>query len=955
MSISVQPVNDNLERFYADFIRPPRKKILMTPLALLESDQNLYRCSMIYRVLLKRYPDLSANLSLGRSHGYLAKKIQEIQRSTEYRGITAKRSAMFAEGSGTLRIFSDSGAMICTIHMAGVSTPQKRLDTLFHSDHLVRLSQLFFDMNVFPTDVAIINNFFYVLEAHAKTESHTLRDIFMALESEWLSYTLNDFNYTKIIHPYIPEAPNSYEWSLLQENVENSRILDNAALQSRGVFDPGNFASCATAHRHSLVAVHAGEIETVIMVIVVSFESSSSTSTSTNIRNEAHFSDESFKTFLIKLLPVQQSLEKENININKNDCAFVNFVFYRQLVGCVYLSLNSCGKCITRENTVIRVADLQEWMQLSTESVPRGSDSIEASEGRSSFSVIENVLDIMSTHVVRLSSIFYLRDRLPYVTFVIRQPEWLVQMGYQSILGRKAEPAAVALQSESFYKKLSACGSAYHKFTYMYDLLHELLHSKEYNDNLEVDSAVFNHIMSATSMRTPTSSGGSDDKRTRIKYYGCFGTSGYAICCKLIVWALHMQGADIQFVMLDNYHQAPELNKYDELLIKLSVNVLAKYDIVVVHSVPTLWDKIRLYERARNPNMTMYGITVWETERIPKNWIEPMARMNVISCPCDYNKRVFEVDVKGPPVETVHHPIVLLCEGKENKQHMDVIFREHGVTDSTYKFYTINEYNGRKGISDLIRIYAETFEHEDDVFLYIKTSCHQSREEISAYLDKLHVALGKKLPKMSIDIIILSEEEITAVHSMNDCFVSLTKGEGTGYTSCQAALLGKPIIISRYSATPEYIKSAFFVDVEMHPTIYCDRVFAKHRNCGTRCVFNPNYDSSFQTWGIPVAEQVKQRMRYCFEQKIRQGDPDTASYIREHFSLENVGRQFLDSLKRAVELGSDKALSVDSGVEPVAPAGDNKSDVHFALPSIFGHIFKPHIDCDHTTVNLKFE
>jgi len=108
-----------------------------------------------------------------------------------------------------------------------------------------------------------------------------------------------------------------------------------------------------------------------------------------------------------------------------------------------------------------------------------------------------------------------------------------------------------------------------------------------------------------------------------------------------------------------------------------------------------------------------------------------------------------------------------------------------------------------------------------------------------------------------LDYNILSEEQINGIHRKCHCYVSYTKGEGTGYTSCQAALEMKPIIIGNYSACREYLKDVEFVDVEEKPSIFCDLNYERHlKNCSENmCIYNKWFDPRYQKWGVPIREQ----------------------------------------------------------------------------------------------------
>jgi glycosyltransferase involved in cell wall biosynthesis len=965
MSISAMEVNESLSKFYAGLSKPPPKCVLSTPPSVLQTEFVMYRCSLAYRLLLNRYPDLESNLSIPQTKCYFSRKLSEIYKSLEYSKIDNKRWILYSDSTRLLKVYGSPSVVLLAISLYNL-TPQNNLHTLCDPLLLVKLAIYFAQNKIYPEEVAILYNQFFVLKAKDNSDSkYSLKDIYLSLRAEWLAYTLNDFNHARILKNHCPFLPNSFEFQMLSENFASRRLLSSSELCVRGfnTLPPCvEYPAKDSQSAYCLVSwneLREHQIHGTLIIHDLGSGDELYEPESIIFKNEwcqvCRYNFVDVKSFF-------GALEK-----SYTSDIYINFVFYRELVVPV-LSKDEKEKSNTQllsvENTAVQLERAIEWAQISAEYISRNSP--ETTYDSKLHNVFENTVKLMGLHTSRLCEMYYLKNRFAYLCHLVRDPAVLIQMTYQSILGRVAEPSTITARKMVYLDELLKVGGAHSKSSFLYDLVHELMHSKEYNDNLGIDSTIWNQIMAVSLCSPPAQQTAKDAQgKLRIKYYGCFGTSGYAICCKLIVWALHMQDVDIQFVMLESYHQSSVLNDYDRLLLRLSVNVLPQYDLVVVHSVPSQWDKIRIYEKSKNSDMKVYGITVWETERIPKPWIDPMNKVDWISCPCDYNKTVFELDVSSVPVETVHHPIIVLSDGTTDKQHMQSIFKEHNVTEDTYKFYTINEYNGRKGISDLLRIYAETFEYDQDVFLYVKTSCHQSKEEIAAYLERLQMALNKKLPKLFVDIVILSEQQITAVHEMNDCYVSLTKGEGTGYTSCQAALLGKPIIISRYSATPEYIKFAHFVDVEIQSAIYCDRVFSKHRNCTNRCVFNPNYDSNIQKWGVPIASQVREKMQHCFEQRIRRGFAETTDFIKQEFSLEAVGKKFVASLKSAIEssqlslLPSCNATSVSEEAGSVISENVtvNKNE-KYVIPTIFKNIFKDKILLDEKglcSVSLVYE
>ncbi len=340
----------------------------------------------------------------------------------------------------------------------------------------------------------------------------------------------------------------------------------------------------------------------------------------------------------------------------------------------------------------------------------------------------------------------------------------------------------------------------------------------------------------------------------------------------------------------------------------------------------------------------------------------------MISVPCDFNKRVFDKDLSqaAPPARTVRHPIYIL-DNAVDTGHIDAVFEKFGVDHDTYVFYTINAYQGRKGISELIELYLTSFKKADKVFLYIKTFGDVTEAECEDYIHRLRARLGHidtgagagagagadkekyaDAAPLFADFSLLSDAQINGIHNRCHCFVSMTKGEGTGYTACQAALLNKPIIISNYSATPEYITHAHFVDVDLGPALYCDKNYEKHKNCGNTCYLNENFDITYQLWGIPRASQVRDHMRRCRAENIRDGFHESAAFIRREFTFEKVAENFVKTFEEIIALKKNAAAAAAAAA--AAPAINAAENV-LQIPSLFRSLFD---NIDYIAIDKKY-
>lgn len=503
------------------------------------------------------------------------------------------------------------------------------------------------------------------------------------------------------------------------------------------------------------------------------------------------------------------------------------------------------------------------------------------------------------SRLIKIRPYFYLLQRY------VPDPIILIHLLYRAVLQRRPDKDGLFHYYTRFQASLRR--SRTHGFSaFCFETCKSFYESAEYDELVAARNA---------------------SRQYRIKYYGPVGTSGYAVCAKLIVWALHHHGVSIQFVPIQGYRQTESPNQYDQLVAKCAENAFDSYDLVVIHSVPHHWPAICATERAEHA--PIYGITVGETERLPREWIRYVQCVDMISVPCDFNKRVFDNDLpqNAPLVRTVRHPIYIL-DTDVDTGHIDAVFEKFGVDHDTYVFYTINAYQGRKGISELIELYITSFQKTDNVFLYIKTFGDVTEAECEDYIDRLRARLGHTdAAPLFTDFSLLSDPQINGIHARCHCFVSMTKGEGTGYSACQAALLNKPIIISNYSATPEYITHAHFVDVDLGPALYCDKNYEKHKNCGNTCKLNENFDITYQLWGIPRASQVRDHMRRCRAENIRDGFHESAAYIRKEFTFEKVAENFVKTFEEIIALKKSAAPPI------------NAAATVLQIPSLFRSLF----------------
>ena len=116
------------------------------------------------------------------------------------------------------------------------------------------------------------------------------------------------------------------------------------------------------------------------------------------------------------------------------------------------------------------------------------------------------------------------------------------------------------------------------------------------------------------------------------------------------------------------------------------------------------------------PGAYCIGRTMYETDRLPKDWVDKCNSMDEIWVPSSFNKITFSkhgVDDKK----------IFVIPGSIDTE----IFNPDSVepielpNKASFNFLSIFEWTNRKGWDILLRAYFETFSSEDDVCLYLRT------------------------------------------------------------------------------------------------------------------------------------------------------------------------------------------------------------------------------------------
>lgn len=263
-------------------------------------------------------------------------------------------------------------------------------------------------------------------------------------------------------------------------------------------------------------------------------------------------------------------------------------------------------------------------------------------------------------------------------------------------------------------------------------------------------------------------------------------------------------------------------------------------DVNIVNMIPSLFTANRI------PNAKNIGFTMFEADKIPRDWVSHCNVMDEIWVPSKHNREVFARS--GVTV-----PIHIVTPGVDESE-----LPEPQLNSGDFRFYSIFQWMERKNPSALLRAFCTAFEGKTDATLTIKTY-HQTGNDKSYIQEQVKGILSgiklRQLPKIQIITDFLSHERMNSLHRNSDCYLSLSHAEGWSLPAWTAAVNGRYVIHTKYSSVVDFLGSDYsgLIEYSMSP-IYGMSGFV------------PFYDSSMM-WAEPHLDHAIYAMRWAYENR----------------------------------------------------------------------------------------
>jgi glycosyltransferase involved in cell wall biosynthesis len=353
-----------------------------------------------------------------------------------------------------------------------------------------------------------------------------------------------------------------------------------------------------------------------------------------------------------------------------------------------------------------------------------------------------------------------------------------------------------------------------------------------------------------------------------VRFFGPLNNySGYGYAVKNMALAFSDSKCNTQFAFSDKIKQ-----DYSSVYSRLN-NYQDKCDIdFYLHGPP--------WNRHQSNAKYKIGYFYWEADKLPPVWARGLNYVNEIWAPCKLvevacRQAGFRGNIKivPTPAEEWQSDKKVIIPSSISDSYM--------ISDDIFKFYSIFQWNERKGYRELLVSYYRTFTKSDKVMLIIKTNPlninGNTKEKIKHDILDIKRRLNQPYyPPVYLITDIIPEQDVRALHMTADCYVSPHHGEGWGMPIHDAMLAGKQIITTRFGGVTEFLdeNSAHIINHSIGPV----------KNMSWSSLYTAN-----QNWAYPKVSHLKSLLRDVYENHNSYNDKAIcAKKIAESMTISSI-------------------------------------------------------------------
>lgn len=252
-----------------------------------------------------------------------------------------------------------------------------------------------------------------------------------------------------------------------------------------------------------------------------------------------------------------------------------------------------------------------------------------------------------------------------------------------------------------------------------------------------------------------------------------------------------------------------------------------QYDkiVAIMHKDPRRYDTSYSY----SPPDMLVGRSMYETDSIPADWLDPIQAVDFVWVPSDFNRQSFiRAGVNASKLVVVPETIDL--------QHFDpqaaVLPPQSAISTpperlsnpAIFNFLSVFKWEARKAWDTLLQGFFDEFANSTDtskVHLYIRSNVDaENVNTFESWVQRYLASSGlqpDQLPKVHILDRFVPYYKLPSMYKAAQAFVFPTHGEGWGLPIMEAMAMGLPVICTEWSGLTEFTTSdtAYYLKYSM--------------------------------------------------------------------------------------------------------------------------------------------
>ena len=342
-----------------------------------------------------------------------------------------------------------------------------------------------------------------------------------------------------------------------------------------------------------------------------------------------------------------------------------------------------------------------------------------------------------------------------------------------------------------------------------------------------------------------------------VRFFGnVTNTSGYGIATLNFAKAFSRSSIPTQFYITGDKNLVSNFSK-----------IPVKADIDFYLHVPPF-----SFHKSSNYRIAYF---YWEADTLPKSWAKDIkGSVDELWVPCELTRQAVLKSGFSGPIHTVFTPIEpgdisnIKIAMKSNSENI--------LSDDVFKFYSIFQWNERKGYTELISAYLKEFNSNDNVILILKVNEIKYKSNGLSKIKSDILDIKRRIDeKNAPDILLITEhlkdDDLAGLHQLCDCFVLPHHGEGWGMPIHEAMMHSNKIITTKFGGITEYLDddSAYIIP---------------HSLVNVPKLNWTNLYDEYQKWAQPSVDSLMRLMRNCIGDELKKGI--AAKKIADKYSID---------------------------------------------------------------------